>query len=456
MKKILGLILAGAMLATPAAFAADAGNSSSKAPQTLDQLLQQVRNARSEAAAENRRREQEFLAAKSKQQEMLQQAKAAEQAQEQRSTRLQKTFDNNEQALTELHDTLRTRMGNLGEVFGVVRQVAGDVKSVVDSSLVSAQIPNRGEFLSKLAQSKALPSIDELEQLWITMQEEATASSKVVKFPATVVAADGGRNKQDVVRVGEYVAITGDKFLRYNGDTDILSELPRQPAGRYQDMADELFNATGQENVMMAVDPTRGQLLGMLVDTPTFMERVQQGGYVGYVTIALGFIGILVALERLVYLFMAGSKIKAQLNSSQASGDNALGRVLAVYSENKTDDVETLELKLDEAIMREVPALEARLGFLKLVAAVGPLLGLLGTVTGMILTFQSITLFGTGDPKNMASGISQALVTTVIGLCVAIPMVLLHGFVSARARQLVQILEEQSAGIIAAHAEKRK
>lgn len=452
MKKILGLILAGAVLVTPAAFAADSGSS----PQTLDQLLQKVRNARSEAAKENRRREQEFLAAKNKQQQMLRDAKAAEQAQQDRSDRLQKTFDANEQALNELNDTLQTRMGNLGEVFGVVRQVAGDVKSVVDSSLVSAQIPNRGEFLSKLAQSKALPSIDELEQLWITMQEEATESAKVVKFPATVVAADGGRSKQDVVRVGEYVAISGDKFLRYSADTNILSELPKQPAGRYQDMADDLFNATGNETVQMAIDPTRGQLLGLLVETPTFWQRVQQGGVVGYITIALGIIGLLVALERLVYLFLAGSKIKSQLNSSQASGDNALGRVLAVYSENKGDDVETLELKLDEAIMREVPALEARLGFLKLVAAVGPLLGLLGTVTGMILTFQSITLLGTGDPKNMANGISQALVTTVIGLCVAIPMVLLHGFVSARAKQLVQILEEQSAGIIAAHAEKRK
>lgn len=116
---------------------------------------------------------------------------------------------------------------------------------------------------------------------------------------------------------------------------------------------------------------------------------------------------------------------------------------------------ETLELKLDDAVLREIPALEVRLVWLKILAAVAPLLGLLGTVTGMILTFQQITLFGTGDPKLMAGGISQALVTTVLGLIVAIPMVLLHAMLNARSKGLIQVLEEESAGLIAEQSERR-
>lgn len=451
MKKLTLIFLTGLLAVTGSASAQQAAE-----PQTLDQLLQEVRNARTEAAAENRRREQEFLAARNRQQELLAQAKQRLTAEEMRSERLQQTFDANEKKLSDMSETLRARMGNLGEVFGIVRQVAGDTKAVIDNSLVSAQIPGRGQFLSKMAQSQALPSIEELERLWITILEEMNQAGKVVKFPASVVAEDGGRYQADVVRVGVFNAIVEDAFLRYIPETGALAELARQPADRFLDMADELYSASPDEIVAMAVDPTRGTLLGALVETPSLLERIDQGGVVGYIIIALGVLGLLVAIERLVYLSMAGGKIKAQLASSKPSGDNALGRVLSVYTDNKTDDVETLELKLDEAIMKEVPALEARLSFLKLIAAIGPLLGLLGTVTGMIETFQAITLFGTGDPKLMAGGISQALVTTVLGLCIAIPMVLLHGFVSTRSKALVQILEEQSAGIIAAHAEKRK
>lgn len=454
MKKIALIALTGLMVITGGAFAQQQQEAS--APQTLDQLLQQVREARGLAAAENRRREQEFLAARNRQRELLAQARQALAAEEARSTRLQRTFDENEKRLTDLSETLRTRMGNLGEVFGIVRQVAGDVKATVDGSLVSAQIPGRGQFLSRLAQSQALPSIEELERLWITILEEMNQAGKVVKFPANVVSEDGGRYQTDVVRVGVFNAIIDGAFLRYIAETGTLAELAKQPAGRYLGMAEDLYAAEPDEIVRMAVDPTRGTLLGLLVETPSLMERINQGGVVGYIIIALGILGLLIAVERLVYLYLAGNKIKAQLGSSKPSVDNALGRVLSVYSDNKADDVETLELKLDEAIMKEVPALEARLGFLKLIAAIGPLLGLLGTVTGMIVTFQAITLFGTGDPKLMAGGISQALVTTVLGLCIAIPMVLLHGFAASRSKALIQILEEQSAGIIAAHAEKRK
>ena len=202
------------------------------------------------------------------------------------------------------------------------------------------------------------------------------------------------------------------------------------------------------------LDPTSGVILSSLVQSPNLGERINQGGIVGYVIISLGLLGLLLSLERLISLTIAGQKVKAQLKRDTATDDNALGRVLQVYQSNRAVDTETLELKLGEAILKETPALQRGILFIKVISVVAPLLGLLGTVTGMINTFQAITLFGTGDPKTMAGGISQALVTTVLGLTVAIPMVLLHTIVSGRSRTITQILQEQTAGIVAEQSEK--
>jgi len=208
--------------------------------------------------------------------------------------------------------------------------------------------------------------------------------------------------------------------------------------------------------VRFGLDVTSGQLLALLLETPNIGERVQQGGIVGYVIISLGILGMLLALERMIMLGLAGRKVKAQLKrgSESPSSDNALGRVLQIYQKNQQVDTETLELKLGEAILKETPSLQRGILFIKVISVVSPLLGLLGTVTGMIQTFQAITLFGAGDPTIMAGGISQALMTTVLGLCVAIPTVLLHTIVSGRSRMIVQVLQEQSAGLVAEQSEK--
>ena len=154
--------------------------------------------------------------------------------------------------------------------------------------------------------------------------------------------------------------------------------------------------------VRFGLDPTLGGVLNSLVGRPNLMERIQQGALVGYLILALGVIGLLISLERLVTLSLASRKVTAQLRSSTPSNDNALGRVLTVYHDNKDVDTETLELKLGEAIFKETPKLNRSLLFIQIISVVAPLMGLLGTVTGMIKTFQAITLYGTGDPKLMA------------------------------------------------------
>ena len=433
--------------------AASAFASSEGTPQSLADLLEQARQASASEEMENRRREQEFNAAKDKQAELLAAATAAENTEQERAAALELKFEENEKVLPELEETLRTRLGTLGELFGVVRQVAGDAKSRTDSSLISAQLPGRGDFLTELAGSNELPSIDELDKLWLLLLEEMTEQGRVVKFPATVITADGKEGQREVIRVGAFNAVSGGKYLQFLPENGKLAELGRQPASRHLDTV-AAFEASGDDYSGIAIDPSRGTLLSMLIQAPNLEERVQQGGTVGYVIIALGIVGLFLALYRILSLAFVGQRIRAQLGNSKPNHGNALGRVLSVYEENSDTDIETLELRLDEAILKETSTLQRGATFVKVLSVIAPLLGLLGTVTGMILTFQQITLFGTGDPKLMAGGISQALVTTVLGLVMAIPLTLLHSMIADRSRTLIQILEEQSIGLIARKAEQ--
>lgn len=455
------LIVAAGCLGFGVAMAADqsaAGNGGQtvNTAANLEQLLQQVKKEQSAAAAQNKAREREFLQARNQQQAMLAKAKAEQKNVQARSDQLQKTFDANEKDLNDLTTQLHNRQGDLGEVFGVVRTTAGDLKGITDSSLISAQIQGRGQFLSRMAAAKTLPSTDDLHKLWYMLLQQATAEGQVVKFPATVTRPDGTQAKANVVRVGTFDAILDDQYLNYLPETGQLVVYARQPSGSARALAQNLYNAKSGYH-KMAVDPTGGELLSLLLRyQQTFKQRLDEGGAPGYTIVVLFIIGILVALERIVSLTLTSRKVKAQLKSNKPDLKNPLGRVLNVYNENPHDDVQTLELKLDEAILKEAPALEARLGLIKLIAAVGPLLGLLGTVIGMILTFQTITTFGSSDPRLMAKGIAYALVTTVEGLVTAIPLVMLHAYISSKSRSIVQVLEEQSAGIIAAQAEKQK
>ncbi|MDH3509970.1 MAG: MotA/TolQ/ExbB proton channel family protein [Gammaproteobacteria bacterium] len=429
-----------------------------QAAMSMAELLRQVEKGRVSDNRENQAREQRFDQARSEQQSLLNEAKGERTAQENRSQRLEDEFEANDLQIDELTNVLNERLGSLKELFGVMQQVSGDSQARFQNSLTNIQYPERGQFLEDLAKkiggSAKLPSLEEIERLWFELQREMTESGRVTRFAAQVNTQDGTQEEMDVVRVGLFNIVTDGKYLKYEPSTGTVSELPRQPEqDRFTDSTSEIFNATGGL-VRFGLDPTLGGVLNSLIARPNLQERVQQGGLVGYLIIALGIIGLLIALERMVVLGIASSKVSRQLSSETPSQDNALGRVLSVHDQNKTADTETLELKLSEAIFKETPALNRALLFLKIISVVAPLMGLLGTVTGMIKTFQAITLYGTGDPKLMAGGISQALVTTVLGLSVAIPMVLLHTLVSGRSRRIVQVLQEQSAGIIATHAEK--
>ncbi|WP_290652824.1 MotA/TolQ/ExbB proton channel family protein [Idiomarina sp.] len=426
-------------------------------PINLDQLLQQLQQGQFSQSEENKAREARFRQQEAQQEQILQEAIAQRNALEQQASDLETQFEGNETRLAELENNLEQSMGSLKELFGVLQQVTSDAAGKFQNSVISAQFPGRAEQLSALAEkvgnSSKLPSIEEIETVWFALQKEMTESGKIAEFNAEVTEADGEKEQQPVVRVGSFNLVADGNYLEYNSTTGNIAELVRQPAGRYLDSA-EAIQEVDSGVVNFGLDPTGGSILGLLVQAPSLKERVQQGGTVGYIILALGVVGLLFALERFVSLMLIGNKVKRQLKKPQPSNDNPLGRVMLIKDKYPQADTETLELKLSEGILREVPKITRNLTFIKIISVVAPLMGLLGTVTGMINTFQAITLFGTGDPKLMAGGISQALVTTVLGLVVAIPMTLLFAMLHTRSKNMIHILQEQASGIIAERSER--
>ncbi len=440
---------------------------------SLDELLQNVEDRRVVESREHTARERRFTQEKDNQQRLLNDAEAERTREERRSDRLETQFEENEIRIGDLTEQLDKRLGSLRELFGVLQQVAGDTRGLFEASLISSQYPNRGEWLGDLAKkmgtASQLATINEMEELWFELQREMTESGKVSKFPGTITKLSGDKVNTDIVRVGSYALLGEGEYLQWDPDTQAIIELARQPTGRHVDTAEAVQTAAPGEIVEFSIDPLRGSLLALLIQAATLGEQVGsfgavaecylpfcdgQGGTVGAIIILGGVIGVLLALERLLTLSMVGAKVNSQRKNPTPSDDNPLGRVLKVYDENKDVDVETLELKLGEAILGETPRLTRNITLIQVISVVAPLTGLLGTVIGMIETFQAITLFGAGDPKTMASGISKALMTTVLGLCVAIPTTLLHALVNARSKSVIHVIEEQSAGIIADHAEK--
>ena len=348
-------------------------------------------------------------------------------------------------------------MGSLKELFGVLQQVASDAQAQFHVSLTQLDYPDRNQFLvdfaGRMGQANRLPAIGEIERLWFELQREMTESGRLVRGSYPVVDSSGVEALVPVTRVGVFNAIADGKYLRYVPETGRLLEFSRQPAGRYM-QGPRAFAAGQDTTVPFAIDPVRGQLMEILTQAPDLTERVAQGGAIGYTILALGLAGLLLALSRLAILLWRGRAVSRQLREmDQPRSDNPLGRILLAARADDIPDIETLELRMGEAVLRETPRINGYIPLLKIIAAVAPLMGLLGTVTGMIITFQAITLFGAGDPRLMAGGISQALITTVLGLCVAIPMLLLHQIVQMRARALTNVLQHEAVAEVAARVE---
>ena len=420
----------------------------------LDDLLKQVKADRVSEAKLDKKREAEFTSARADKQALLNKAKRELKNQEARNKRLTKEYAANEITLAQKEVELDNATGTLGEMFGVSRAAAAGAYGQIATSIVSAEYPGRGEALSRIANAKEIPALEDLEELWFALQTEMTQSGKISQFTVEVTNLDGAKSTETITRIGTFNLVSDNGYLTYNDEVGQVQPLPKQPAGYIAETASDFFN-TSSGYTGVYVDPSRGGILSLETRKKTVEEFFHEGKEVGYAITVLLIIGCMIALERLLVLGSMSSRIKAQEKNLDTPNDNnPLGRLLKIYHENKDVDAEVLELKLDEGILRETPKVDRGVNLIKMFAAIAPLMGLLGTVIGMIMTFQTIMLFGTGDPKIMAGNISLALVTTALGLICALPLILIHSVVAGKAKSVLQKLDEQSAGLIAAIAEK--
>ena len=420
----------------------------------LDDLLKQVKNDRISEGKLDKKREAEFKSARADKQALLGKAKKELANQNTRNARLTKEYATNDITIAQRAVELDNATGTLGEMFGVTRAAAADAYGQIATSIVSSEFAGRGKALDIIANSKKIPELEQLEELWIALQTEMTQSGKVSQFSSEVTSLDGSTSTQTITRIGTFNLVSADGFLNYNDEVGQVQPLAKQPAGYITGTASDFFTETSGHHPLY-IDPSRGGILALETRKKVLMEFYHEGGTVGYAITVLLALGFIIALERMIVLSTISSRIKSQeKNLEQPNENNPLGRLIKVYHENKNVDAETLELKLDEAILRETPKIDRGINLIKMFAAIAPLMGLLGTVIGMIMTFQTITLFGTGDPKIMAGDISLALVTTALGLICALPLILIHSVVAGKSKSVLQKLDEQSAGLIAAIAEK--
>lgn len=415
----------------------------------LQNLLDDIKKQSSKELLEENKRVENFLEQKNQRQKILNDTKLELKKQNDYSVKLKNIIDKNEKKLTLLETQLNTKVGDLGEMFGSVRQTSADFLTNFQNSLSASSSNTKEDIFTKFANSKKLPNTQELEEFWYTMLDEIIKSGEISTYTSSVVLSNGERAQKTITRIGQFAAVSQGKYLTYDNELNALVELSTQPSSSIQNIAKEFENSSDQiANIV--VDPTKGTLLKLIEMNPTLMDRINQGGIVGYVIIVLGAIGLLFAFYKMIVLNIEHRGIKKQLEDINTPlNNNSLGKIANTFFEHQDKSLNDLEITVSEAILKEVNKMKKGESFVKLLSAVTPLLGLLGTVTGMIATFQAITLFGTGDPKLMAGGISTALITTVLGLVAAIPLLFSYTYLSSKSDLIVSILEEQSVGMLA-------
>ena len=460
MRKLkLFILILSLVLISSTSFSED-GEEEAVQPSNPQELLEIVKQGQFADTQQQRDREAQFRNEKNRQAKLLSDAKDERARLEREAARLEQKFEANEALLVVAEEQLRERLGSLNEIFGHLAGNTTEARNIMEQSITAAQFgKDREEFMtalgSKMNEGIKLASIEELETLWYELQREINASGEVVKFNTEVITTDGNVENRDVVRVGNFNVVSDGQYLTYSPSRGTYSELPSQPAGRYTSQTSDILDGDTFP-VQFAVDPTGpqgGSLLASLISMPSTWGKMQEGGPVGYMLMAIGLLATLLFIWRFYELWNIRGGVIAQSASSTLSNDNALGRILKIAEDDKEADTETLELKMAEQILKERPTVEGLNWVLKIVSVVAPLMGLFGTIIGMIETFTMITLFGTGDPKTMASGISTALVTTWLGLMVAIPTTFMYATVNNISRGILGTIEESSTGMAAKRSE---
>ena len=449
MKRIINLYLLPVLLITSIQVSSQEVTLSEAVEVTdIEQLLELVKDGATLRTEEDKKRLDSFNRSKQRQEKLLADARWLLKKESNREKRLTKQFEDNDSRLSDLEEQLNLKIGTLGELFGVARQLSGDAKNTYSQSLTNLEFPSRIEFLGNLAERKELPKVDELERLWFELLNEMNASGKISKFSSEVLDTSGNSSLYDVIRIGQFNAVADSNYLRFIPEEQSLEFLSKNPDGSRSSLR-KLSSFEEGDYVEFSIDPTRGSLLNLILQNPSVIERINQGGFVGYIILIILVSGLALGAYRFNFLYNSQKSLIKELDTGKFNEGSPLKEIDDVLKQKDNLDQDQLETKIEAILSSTGPLYERSISSIKLLAAVAPLLGLLGTVVGMIGTFQAITLFGTGDPKLMAGGISQALVTTMLGLIAAVPLLFMHNQLDTRSREIIQIIEEEAIGKIA-------
>ena len=388
--------------------------------------------------SEDRVRLNKFINLVEEREKLLQSAKLQLKNEKARNKKLEDTFKENEIALSKLEEALKIKIGVLGELFGVTRQFAGELKASTESEVTFSEFPNRVAILNKIGSIK-VHNKENFEDLWTAYLDQIASGTEIKQINASITMPNGDNKQGDIVRYGLFTATHDGEYLKAEPELESFKLLENQPEGSI--LRSLRKHQSNEEYTSVAIDPTRGFLLSLYMDKPSWLERIAQGKSIGFIIILIGIIGVAFSIYKLILLrqYSLDAKDDQSLKSLNHS-------MIEIISNSNNKDAR--ENALDELIINFSSRVEWGNNWIKFFAAVAPLLGLLGTVIGMIETFQAITLFGTGDPKQMAGGISQALVTTMLGLIVAAPLLGLYTYLSEKSNEIILIIEEKASYLL--------
>lgn len=352
------------------------------------------------------------------------------------------------------------------EISGNVRVVARDLETMITQSPLTALDPGRLDGVRPLLRKGYFPDIDDIAAMTDLFFDQIGRTGQVALHEAAYVGRDGETRTGTILTLGPFTSIYRDGnetgFLNYSPAGMRFFALSSLPAGG---VSKNLRNYLDGKADAVTIDISGGAALRQVTHQASFIDQIRAGGPIVWPIGIIALAALFLIAWKIVFLNRVHGntgRVTAEVNRLAESGDWSAcddcvkkfeGRNMPVVQvikaglEGRGEDRLTLESILQEAILREMPRVESGLSILAVFGAVAPLLGLLGTVTGMIDTFRVITLFGTGDPKLMSGGISEALVTTELGLAVAIPIMLCHTWLSRRSDKIVGEMEEKAVNL---------
>jgi biopolymer transport protein ExbB len=350
-------------------------------------------------------------------------------------------------------------------VSGTLRTAARELDGMLTESPLTAKNPEKLAPVREILNPGRFAGIDDLDLLAKGFLGEMADTGAVRLEKGEVFGPGGSLVTAEILTLGPFTAAFRTEkgevgFLRYLPENGKFQMLGREPSRSVQKNLESYMQGLSPS---LSMDISGGAALQQVLHRTTLKSQIESGGFLVWPILLIGLVALLITCERIWFL-----------NRVHTNADKVMGRVNALAAEKqweacentvrpgvgkpvfnilmaglsgRKEDRQTLESILQEAILRELPRLERFLPMLNVMAGVAPLIGLLGTVTGMIATFHTITLFGTGDPRMMSGGISEALATTMFGLAVAIPITLIHTFLTRRVEHIVGDMEEKAVAL---------